>query len=275
MVASTWTLNENSQESYLAVCTRAAKSLGAFKRDHAYRMVLEHVSESQGRAYHDVILADSPQFAHYFKLFQQNDRYGAPITFNYNGLVFSPTTLRYVKVMSDLVHLFGSLDDFDIVEIGAGYGGQCKIIADMFAFQSYTLVDLAAVGALQERYLFTLGVRRWDCVTPEQLDTRAYDLVLSNYALSELNEEAQSFYVDKVLSRCRRGYLTWNSPKPFDAFGHRLAVAISDELPQTGQNNKIITWGPYFQSASEAAPALKCHRRIVSVGPDIRALPNE
>jgi hypothetical protein len=242
---TTWTLHQAVQEAYLAVCARAADGagLGAFKRDSAYRAVLEHVSEAQGRAYLEEINAESPWLVNYFKRFQQNDHYGAPFTFNYDRRVFSPTTLRYAKVLGDLVRLFGSLDGMDIVEIGGGYGGQCKIVSDVFAFRSYTIIDLAPVGKLQQRYLSTLGVLGWTCGTPERLAGRAYDLVISNYALSELCAEGRRFYTDSLLCRCPRGYITWNSPDPFDSFGHPLALQVTDERPQTGRANKIVTWG--------------------------------
>jgi putative sugar O-methyltransferase len=245
--ASTWTLDEPAQEAYLAVCARVADGpdLGPFKRDHAYRAVLEHVTEAQGQAYLETILADNPQLVQHFKRFQQNDQHGAPFTFNYHRRVFSPTTLRYIKVVSDLIKHFGSLDNMDIVEIGGGYGGQCKIISDVFSFKSYTIADLAPVTRLQERYLTRLGVLRWTCSTPERLDTRRYDLVISNYALSELSTEGKRFYAERVLCRCTRGYLTWNSPQPFDSIGDGTSIVarICDERPNTGRFNKVITWG--------------------------------
>jgi len=245
LVQDTWTLEETARDAYLAVCARAADGagLGAFKRDSAYRAVLEHVSEAQGRAYLDLIVKESPWLVNYFKRFQQNDRYGAPFTFNYDRRVFSPTTLRYAKVLGDLVRLFGSLEGTDIVEIGGGYGGQCKIVSDVFAFRSYTIIDLAPVGKLQQRYLSTLGVQGWTCGTPERLAGRSYDLVISNYALSELSIEGRRFYADSLLCRCPRGYITWNSPAPFDLFGHPLALQVTAERPQTGRSNIIITWG--------------------------------
>ena len=38
-----------------------------------------------------------------------------------------------------------------------------------------------------------------------------YDLVISNYAFLELSREIQDMDFEKVISRSREGYITWNS----------------------------------------------------------------
>jgi len=52
-----------------------------------------------------------------------------------------------------MIELFGLLDDAKIVEIGGGYGGQCKIIYDCFEPISYLMIDLGELLKLQEKYL--------------------------------------------------------------------------------------------------------------------------
>ena len=64
-----------------------------------------------------------------FHRFRENDRLGSPLTCDYDACGrFSPTTLRYAKVYSDLMRLFRDLDGQRIIEIGGGYGGQCFVI---------------------------------------------------------------------------------------------------------------------------------------------------
>ena len=39
------------------------------------------------------------------------------------GNIF-PITIRYIKVLCDLIEDFGSLDNYSIIEVDAGHGGQ-------------------------------------------------------------------------------------------------------------------------------------------------------
>ena len=128
----------------------------------------------------------------------------------------SATTWRYIKVLSDLQMLFGDLDGWDVVEIGAGYGGQCKIINDLYDFSSYTIYDLEPVARLAQKYLRRVGsfavdkLRLADFRRLGQDKRRMYDLVISNWALSECTKEIQDLYIEHVLRRSRRGYITYN-----------------------------------------------------------------
>lgn len=104
-----------------------------------------------------------------------------------------------------------------IVEIGVGYGGQCKIISDLYEFESYTLVDLPSCLPLAKKYLDHFEVRNIICSTLDELDKKnQYDLVISNYAFSEITRGLQDDYIDKVtrevferLSVVQLAY-TWN-----------------------------------------------------------------
>lgn len=242
-----WLLGDCEREAYLSACEQAVATtdLGSFKRMPAYRTILEHVSRNTGREYLEVVLTNNPQLQNRFDRFVENDRFGDPQVFSYadGSWRFSPTTLRYIKVVSDLIDLFGELAGMRIIEIGGGYGGQCKIIADVFEFQSYTLVDLPPVAALQRKYLSLLNVAGCRCITPDQLTDGEYDLIISNYALSELDRSAQDAYTDTVLQHSQRGYLTWNSEQMPHV--HRLPAPVTqlEERPRTGPANKIFVWG--------------------------------
>jgi hypothetical protein len=240
-----WTVERSAVTAYLAVCERAANcdGFGDFKRAPAYSRILEHVTESQGRAYLDAVLAENPNWERHFPWFAENDSLGNPQVFSYGRWMFSPTTLRYVWVMVDVLRNFGSLDGLDIIEIGGGYGGQCKIIADAARFRSYTLVDLPAAARLQEKYLGALGVGGVRCLTPDALADRDYDLAISNFAMSELSAVGQEFYLERVLRRSQRGYLAWNASAVPDLSRLPGPVRVADEQPKTGPGNRIITWG--------------------------------
>src|SRR5438876_1073823 len=82
--------------------------------------------------------------------FRRNDNCGSPRTHDFGGDIgpMAPTTLRYIKILSDLETWFGSLGGKRVVEIGGGYGGQCAVIKTRFRVSSYTLIDLQPVLSL-------------------------------------------------------------------------------------------------------------------------------
>jgi hypothetical protein len=240
---------------YMELSARAARERGfaAFKRAPAYRAVLEHVTCEQGQGYLDWTLMQSPELISLFDRFRENDRFGSPVVCDYDGYgLFSPTTLRYVKVYSDLRCFFRDLDGLRIVEIGGGYGGQCLVIHAGARPGSYTLVDLPAPLELQRRYLEANGVERVTFSAPDELDPIAeYDLVVSNYAFSECRRQVQDHYLTRVLRRTSRGYATcnWITPPEFRSYGRdELLMAVPgsrfvDEEPLTGAANAILVWG--------------------------------
>src|SRR5207245_2461832 len=84
--------------------------LAWLRRDPVYRFVLEHVGPDLGAQYLEHALRQTPELGARFDRFRTSDLHGGPVTHPfppYGDL--SPTTLRYVKVLSDLVQLFGPL----------------------------------------------------------------------------------------------------------------------------------------------------------------------
>lgn len=248
------------ERRYLDVCERASREDAAFStfRSHPdYVPVLEHVTPEQGQAYLDLIRSRQPDLAErWLGGLEAADRVGGPVTFGYEGVGHvSPTSLRYTKVLADLVSLFGDLSGMRIAEIGVGYGGQCRIICDHFDVAAYTLVDLDAPLRLATRYLSEFPVTpRAEARTMRELDPEArYDLVISNYAFSELSRDVQDEYVRRVIGRSAAGYLTVN----FVSAAHGIrsytrtelldlapGIVIRAEEPQTHPENVILTWGP-------------------------------
>lgn len=123
------------------------------------------------------------------------------------------TTLRYIAIAHLIEQYFGTLEGFRIVEIGVGYGGQGRILDVLHRIQSYRFVDLPLVLALTQKYFshFKLNMQI-DCKTMEQLaDAGKYDLLISNYAFSELSRPIQQIYIDKILRKSKRGFILVNN----------------------------------------------------------------
>jgi putative sugar O-methyltransferase len=163
----------------------------------------------------------------------------------------SPTTLRYVKVLADLISHFGNLDGLDIVEIGIGYGGQCKIINDYFVPKSYTLIDLTEVILLADKYLECHGIQNTVFQTPNWRSKTPYDLCISNYAFTEISRQNQDFYVKNIIERSAKGYITCNFLNQRMKDGAMTDDEIKklkktgywiSEVPLTAPHNAIYIW---------------------------------
>jgi putative sugar O-methyltransferase len=243
----------SDDDVYPAFCAAAAAEdalFAGFKRDPRYRAVLEHVTPEQGLAYAEVIARNYPFLAEDLDRFRANDAKGAPLTHDFGAPLgaWSPTTLRYVKVAGDLITMFGALDGFDIVEIGAGYGGQCYVLSQLAGWRSYTIFDLAPVQKLQQRYLAELGVDNVAFASLGSLKRGArYDLAISNYAFSECARQVQDQYLARVLGPSDRGYLTCNNLADACYSGPELRERIPNviglpEIPLSSPDNYLLAW---------------------------------
>ena len=227
-----------------------------FKRYKVYNEILEHVGYDLGLKYYDEIkkLDVSLLKDNLITEFKKNDKVGNPILFNFNEIEnISGSTLRYIHVLAKLKQLFGSLDNKKICEIGVGYGGQCRILSSFFKLKSYTLIDLKPVLGLAQKYLDNYPLNTViEYKTMNELSyDKEYDLVISNYAFSEISKEFQKIYLDKVIKQSKSGFMIMNqiAPDGFEQYSQdELLNAIPNsqiikEIPLTYHSNYIIAWG--------------------------------
>jgi len=232
------------------------KSFDNFKRSHSYREILEHVSKEQGKQYLEILEARNDSILSIgLETVLKSDDVGKPIKYHYANykIPLSPTTLRYLKVTSDLQILFGA-NLGKVAEIGCGYGGQALVNDQLLNVQSVRLFDLPFVNKLIDRYLNAHLFRGSYCTTVLNKEKpRTYDIVLSNYAFSELPKKLQLAYIEKVLAKAKCGYLTMNSGMKKTLSAGKLdidelrellpAFTLIEEEPLTGSKNFIIVWG--------------------------------
>lgn len=241
---------------------KSNKKFKRFKRSPAYREVLEHVSYKQACDYIKRIEDLSPKYLKKksIECISINDVIGYPIIFEFPkyGNLSGPT-LRYLYVCAHLSQFFKMDDIDDIAEIGAGYGGQALIYNQLFSYQMYNIFDLEPVCRLIEKYLgnFYLsgGVIASDINTFPLRPSNSFDLVISNYAFSELPKKLQKIYLEKVILKSKRGYLTMNTGNDLEALPRKSRYnrsellelipnsRVVDEDPLTAERNYIIIWG--------------------------------
>ena len=206
-----WTLQDSAVTPYLSACRAAAQGSDFFKnfKSHpAYRHVLEHVSMEEGHQYLDEIEIDYKDKLDEIK---ENDLYGTPIQCSYDGIgMISPTTVRYLKNTSDIVNKFGTSFD-SIVEIGGGYGGLCKVMSSFVKFEQYLLLDLEECNMLSRKYLSHFDLPTMSYQAEEIVNVEDnFDLLISNYAMSECNRETQIMYIERFVKKSDKFYLMHN-----------------------------------------------------------------
>jgi putative sugar O-methyltransferase len=238
---------------YRQMCARAVADdsfFDTFRQDPSYKEILEHVSRPQAEAYIAIVAQQSPHLIKYLELFRRNDLFGGAEVFPFEEPIgpFSFSTWRYIKVVSDLSAMFGDLRGFRIVEIGGGYGGQCAALSYLFPFCEYIIFDLPEVLELQRKYLRRIGVKNVAFLSAESLPQKIEsDLVISNYALSEVVKPLAQRYLDACVVPAQRGYLTCNQIASYcysrEEFMARIpgAVAVS-EFPLGHPDNYILAW---------------------------------
>jgi hypothetical protein len=217
---------------------------------------LEHVSRAQGQEYLEIIKNEAHDLLGMLDKLKINDEVGSPLLYEYPDVGWiSPTTLRYIKVAADIRNLFGDLALARIAEIGVGYGGQFLILDQLYRMR-YFLYDLPPVLEFASKYLESHILNSsYEAITLNQYDgVGEYDLVISNYAFSELPRQLQQKYIEKIIYKSKRGYLTMNSGLPNSVFKnnkmtidelrkHLPEFEILEERPNTTPGNYIIVRG--------------------------------
>lgn len=249
-------MNQKSSTSdngrYPEFCLQAAQDeviFNNFKSNPIYNMILEHVDYNLGLAYYNEF-KENQDLVDNLDKFKINDKFGNTYKTNFPFGIFSPSTMRYVKTLNDLLSF--RIEDSNIIEIGGGYGGQCAIIKSHVNIKSYSIVDITGPIKLTEKYLTKLGMNEnvsFIDANDEFSFENSYDLIISNYAISECNIEVQKYYIENILSKSKQGYILHNQ-----FYGYSLNEFISilkdmnkniectQEVPLSGTKNMLITW---------------------------------
>lgn len=253
--------SDSDNGAYVAFVEQAVRDQAVFERfkqSPTYQQILEHTTEEQAGAYLRIIEEQTPELGESLERFGVNDVVGGADVIQFSPKCrLSPSTLRYVKVASDLTALFGDrLHDMHVAEIGVGYGGQRLILDQLYRFRSYDMFDLPPVLALVAKYLESHLLQ--SSYRTKTLNThdgeKCYDLVISNYAFSELPAAVQQVYIAKVLRKSAAGYLTMNSGRPDSVFskGKLTLEEIQSQIPNTrvleetplsARGNYVLVWG--------------------------------
>ena len=233
-----WTVNEATSRYYqnqVDRCLVNDKEFDEFKRRPHYNGIVGMASTWQAEIWYNNIKDNHPNVLAMMESFKKNDEIGSPSDDNMwdsgeYGLI-SSSTLRYLHTLCDIEKHFGSLDGKTVAEIGVGYGGLCFVMGLYFNLKEYHLVDLDNVILLARKYLSKLNfgtdisfstpfINHKICDTvcntqnnTEELrlyDKKEYDLVISEFCISEMDDKGIDDYYEKYLSKSKNIYLLMN-----------------------------------------------------------------
>lgn len=213
-----WNVPERDIVDYVSACKRFCRSdaeFDNFKRDRAYRVILEHATYEGGLILVDQMKNPEVITPEQLENAKKNDLYGNAELHEYENFgSISPSTIRYIKNSLDILNFFDVNDIDNIVEIGGGYGGLCRVLSSFIDFENYVIIDLPEVNGLSEKYLgkFPDLEGRTSQLSCFELDEIVgADLVISNYAFSECSEEIQMHYYNDVIANASRFYMVYNN----------------------------------------------------------------
>lgn len=213
---------------------------------------------TEGAAFYDYLVATRKTIEKALAGCEKLDTIGSPTVKEYPSLgTFSATTLRYIAHADKICKFFQLPQKMKVAEIGAGFGGQCYILSQFKPFETYYIYDLPEVQNLIKRVMQELSVKGVVCpAMTEKIPEEKIDLVISNYAFSEISRDIQLIYFEQVIKKADRGYIVYNQISQAD-YGinsmscdefvqllrqNGIKPKVFTEFLSTAPGNRLIIW---------------------------------
>ncbi len=246
------------QSVFAESCIKAVSDeaqFASFKREPFYSLLYQGYSFEEGLSFLQAIEKEHPSLLVQFDQFRTSDLIGNPRTFDYGKYgIFSPTTLRYIQTAGMIQAKTGVSCKSRVIQIGAGYGGLCKILHDLSLWNSYAIVDLPEHLALARKVLEREGITGVEYIPLDQIPLQGeYDLVISDMSFSEFSRSLQKIFADRILLRARSGCILGHvfpkhfgvepfTPHEIQSYLEKMSAPI--EMHQTGgeRANYYLFW---------------------------------
>lgn len=225
--SSDWTnAPQKTTKDYLKICNQIQNNndlFSKFRSNQEYGQILSGSDKSVGdtslnRLRH--ILSDTNILSQLSSL-KLVDSIGSPHKFSYGKFGnIDPSTLKYLFIKSMIIRSFNlnSVGHLKIVEIGGGYGGQAASFTLTENVKSYTIIDLPEAVGVAQKFLSELGLIDMSKLSflqsgkEDLVDGKdTFDLGIADSSLAELSAKLQSYYLEKVLSKCEYIFIHWNT----------------------------------------------------------------
>lgn len=207
--------DQSSISNFFEQAASDGKVFHDFKSHPLFNIVQENASYEQGLNSLNLICVKFPKLFERLDKLRGNDAIGSPRVFFYDRAgEFSPTTLHYIALCGKIEEKMGDLEGKDIVQIGAGYGGLCRILHEIHTFKSYTIIDIPSALKLTERYLDESGIKGVKLIAVKDLNEAVCsDLVISDASFFESSKVLQDHLIAKVAAHADAGFF-FGRPMP-------------------------------------------------------------
>jgi len=125
------------------------------------------------------------------------------------------TTLMNTEI--DLLEKFIQIDNFSILELGAGFGNYCKVLHEKANIKKYTILDTPSMLRFSKFYLnaFNIPCTFIESDKYEEIGNETFDLFISNICLSEIPTEFLESLLAFVLPKCDKLAVIDDRNSPF------------------------------------------------------------
>jgi hypothetical protein len=245
----TWLPLESIGNTFLHECLKIVETpdlFATFKQNHIFRQVIGN--DVLPKEISDILyknLETDSTILDRISLYKTNDIQGSPNLYNYplTGDI-SPGTLNFLNILQSLTIQFGDISNFNIIEIGSGYGGQAKIILD-HGVKSYSMIDVLPTLNLCKKYISSFEYKNVHFYDSNTIPVNTYDLVISNWCLSEFDETGILNYIETVIRNCTYGYFLmniWDSRKEFLLKNLKPYFNTIKEYPEYPKTHSNDNW---------------------------------
>lgn len=243
---------------YRDMCYKAASDSSYFQNFRSYNEYFHAIEISDGAPFAEWLTQHgSDKILKQLDAFRRLDGMGNPPLESYPVLgCFSATTLRYLVIADEICRRIQLPENPVIVEIGAGFGGQCFVLSQLMRWPRYSIYDLAEPSSLIKKVhemLEVPNVRYLSC--DDEYPEETFDLFISNYAYAECDRETQLDYFHRVIKKARRGYVIYNlnsayysidsmSPGEFIYLLKEQGIEAEsyEELIKTAPDHVLVVW---------------------------------
>ena len=120
----------------------------------------------------------------------------------------------YILHVGHIKKMLGGLDNKIIVEIGSGYGGQAVVFGQEYKWNKYIMIDIPLAIELHKKYINLFpGLKNINYQTSKDINSVSSDVVISNFAFTELNELGMTYYVNSFFKKTKSFYIQSNANK--------------------------------------------------------------
>lgn len=149
---------------------------------------------------------------------------------------------RYLYVAYQILDKWTNIKN--IIEIGNGIGGLAAVLLTINHNLHITLIDLPIINEFSKKYIPKKLHKNIRWMNNNNIIIQKYDLLISEFTLSELSNETYQYYHNNIIQYCKSAYLAMNFWNPDEKNTNLLSLKTiynniieKEEFPKTDYNN--------------------------------------